>query len=297
MAILRGFPPSNTISPDQPTKRHCCLCGEFWASFPIGLGLDFSADPNYSFLACNECYLEDQGKEPWTFGVNKWKDGFSIYSKVREGHTFQEMTETYIASGKAFKAGTEQRRYHCVHYALEMPAQISRAIEVSFINGWHNDYYKPENVTSIIVNSNVYKILRESEFVIGEKFCPVDDNSFYNEFSKFCYVDDKLFYNEYFWDLICNPNIPEKSDELFLVFKMPLKKESDVTTVDQKLIEAANRALVVLGEIYLRDKEFNTQNLSWSGKEAYKALYESLVENGQGCIDWTLPYYEMKGLI
>lgn len=88
MAILRGFPPSNSIQLDGPSKFTCELCGkDFWQSFPLGLRLDLSGDVNFDILPCRECYEMDQGRRYWSNDPNKWGDGFNIYSKVREKYT------------------------------------------------------------------------------------------------------------------------------------------------------------------------------------------------------------------
>ncbi len=73
MAILKGFPPSNTISTDKASWRICYLCEEkFLASFPSRLRLsDTYDDCNDSVMVCEKCYHE-RGKDGiYIFGDDK----------------------------------------------------------------------------------------------------------------------------------------------------------------------------------------------------------------------------------
>lgn len=61
MAVLKGFPPSNTISTCQPVKHICGLCDkEFWASFPSHLKFGRSD----SIVGCFECVEKHDHKHP-----------------------------------------------------------------------------------------------------------------------------------------------------------------------------------------------------------------------------------------
>lgn len=96
MALLKGFPPSNTITPDQPSRFECELCGqEFWQSFPLGLCLRINDQVNFDILACRECWSADQGKTYWGPEVNRWGDQFTVYSKAREGRSFDELVKAH----------------------------------------------------------------------------------------------------------------------------------------------------------------------------------------------------------
>lgn len=112
MAILRGFPPSNTIQIDAPSKRICELCGkEFWQSFPLSLHLSLDSKTNFGILPCRECFVEDQGGAYWSSLPNKWGDHFHVYSKVREGYTVEDLHKSYEAYQERCKAGVEPN-YH-----------------------------------------------------------------------------------------------------------------------------------------------------------------------------------------
>lgn len=101
MALLKGFPPSNMIQTDMPTPWSCDLCGKkFWQSFPLSLGLDFTKHLQFRIMPCRECYEEDQGRKYWSQDLNKWGDYFNIYSKVREGYSYEKIEMVYLESVK-----------------------------------------------------------------------------------------------------------------------------------------------------------------------------------------------------
>lgn len=94
MAILKGFPASNTVSCDSCLREYICdLCGKNYicAFSPVLHGLPSSTTVSDEFSVCFKCFEKDQGRCAFSSALNKWGDGLCIYSKCREGYTSSEL--------------------------------------------------------------------------------------------------------------------------------------------------------------------------------------------------------------
>lgn len=187
MAILRGFPPSNTISTCQPSKFNCELCGkEFWQSFPLSLYLSIG-DKKYSILPCRECFEEDQGKTYWSGELNKWGDHFRIYSKAREGYSYWEILWKHVyypaldASRKLGEAITWDRTTTLSEstskQAESLYIKIKSSLE-SYWNAW-NDGWKTKTYKPSIeyVPSKLFLTTNEDMFEIFKFFYKAEERS------------------------------------------------------------------------------------------------------------------------
>lgn len=88
MAILTGFPPSNSVSPGPRCLDKCYLCDkEMWASYP--LLLNFNNYQDDCLRSCFDCYKKDQGRSPHEVHktLNRWGDYDEIYSIIRNQST------------------------------------------------------------------------------------------------------------------------------------------------------------------------------------------------------------------
>jgi hypothetical protein len=219
MAILKGFPPSNTIQLDPPSKWTCEMCGkEFWQSFPLSLHLDISNVINYGILPCRECWSEDQGKGYWVPGPNKWGDEFSVYSKVREGHTLQELEEAYTNYRKKCHEGTWPRIVHVRFDELDFESaykKINYKItefwspfrEIRTGSGWRDREHVSEeevpNKLTLIANGNICKMFYEQEGY----------NAKLNLFRR----------DRWGWTIQCNPHMPDMMNAVFVQDPIPNK--------------------------------------------------------------------------
>lgn len=151
MAILRGFPPSNTIQVDGPQRLECDLCGkDFWQSFPLQLSLDLSDEINYGIMPCHECWFEDQGSKYWSGEPNKWGDQHSIYSKVREGYSLEDIQKAQKPYVKRVRVVCESDLYlKEINFVLNTPRR----------NPWYEyeTWYKNGRCISVLPKSFIVK--------------------------------------------------------------------------------------------------------------------------------------------
>ena len=227
MAILKGFPPSNTIQLDGPAKFACEMCGkEFWQSFPLSLCLDITDRINYGILPCRECWSEDQGKKYWGTEKNKWGDFFTIYSKVREGYTYEELE----AAHNARKAESPFLRFEKVRFDAEELADFNKFYE-HIVFKIFDDYWSAfRNITVSTEMGFRWKTVEKED--IPQKLDIIGNEKMLRMFWKqpgYTSHYNPRYYglfrrDRWAWTLICNPMMPEKMNAVYVRDHNPPKE-------------------------------------------------------------------------